>query len=228
MALLYPEHGTLYMSPLQTLSTGIGQPSLGRRLIVVAAVIAVLMWSVAVVAGMQWIWSYKNTPGSQTSAPAVWPGSSLVKVEPERATLMMFVHPLCACTGASLVELREALDAMDRSTAVWIVLLSPRGITEHWDETKIANIAERIPEATIVTDVEGRAADEFGASTSGHVVAYNREGRLTFSGGITGARGHIGDNEGRRGLVAALHGSDHAHEHPIFGCGLDDPDPIQQ
>jgi hypothetical protein len=199
-----------------------------RRLIAVASVVAVVLWSAAIVAGMQRIWTYESTPGEQTSVPESWPGSSLLSVDRQRATLMMFVHPLCACTRASLTELREALDSMQRSPAVYIVLLNPHGLVKDWNEV-MANIAARIPEATIVTDVDGAAAGKFGASTSGHVVLYDRDGTLSFSGGITGGRGHVGDNDGRRGLVAALHGgSEHAHEHPIFGCGLDDPEPIQQ
>lgn len=206
-----------------------GQSSLRKRLITAVAVVAVVLWSAAVVAGIQRVWSYKNTPGTQSSAPETWPGSLLVNIDDERATLMMFVHPLCVCTRASLTELREALDATGRSTAVWIVLLSPKGIAENWDDRNIADISDRIPEATIITDVDGKEADRFGASTSGHVVVYDRNGTLTFSGGITGARGHIGDNDGRRDVITALRGgSDHSHQHPIFGCGLDDPEPIQQ
>jgi hypothetical protein len=197
-----------------------------RRLIAVVTVLAVVLWSAAVVAGIQRIWSYENTPGGRLWVPANWPGSSLVSVDPERATLMMFVHPLCSCTRASLTELREALDAMDRSPAVWIVLLSPKGIVKDWNE-HIAAMARRIPEAKIVIDVEGTMADTFGASTSGHAMLYDRNGRLTFSGGITGGRGHVGDNESRRDLIVALRGGDFAHEHPIFGCGLDDPEPRQ-
>ena len=201
--------------------------SLRRRLIAVATVLAVVLWSAAVVAGIQRIWWYESTPGKQFSVPAAWPGSALVSVDGERATLMMFVHPLCACTRASLSELREALDKMDRAPAVWVVLLSPQGIVKDWNE-HIAAIAQRIPEATIVTDVEGKAADRFGASTSGHIVAYDRDGKLMFSGGITGGRGHVGDNDGRRDLLAALRAGEHVHDHPIFGCGLDDPEPRQQ
>lgn len=197
-----------------------------QRFIAAASVAAVVLWSAAVIAGAQRIWSYENTPGDRLSVPANWPGSSLVGVDRERATLVMFVHPLCACTRASLIELREALDAMDQSPAVWIVLLSPQGLVKDWQE-KIAAIAQRIPEATIVTDVEGKMADTFGASTSGHVVVYDHDGRLTFSGGITEGRGHVGDNASRRDLVAALRGGDHAQERPIFGCGLDDPEPRQ-
>jgi hypothetical protein len=116
---------------------------------------------------------------------------------------------------------------MDRSPAVWIVVLSTQGFGTELQE-KIAEIANRVPEATIVADVVGSLADTFGASTSGHVVAYDREGRLMFSGGITGARGHVGDNAGRRDLITALRDDhDDSHEHPIFGCGLHDPEPMQ-
>lgn len=205
------------------MSSSLVTSSSRRRLIAVAAVFAVVLWSAAVVAGIQQIWSYEGTPGRQSAVPTTWPGPSLVNIDRERQSLMMFVHPLCACTRASLSELREVLDTMDESTAVWIVVLSPNGMANDLEE-RIADIARRIPEATIVRDDEGRAADTFGASTSGHVVVYDRDGRLVFSGGITGARGHVGDNSGRRGLIAALHsGRDHVHEHPIFGCGLDDP-----
>jgi hypothetical protein len=195
------------------------------RLTAVAAIFAVVLWSAAVLAGIQRMWSYESTPGSHSFVPASWPGSPLVTVDGERATLVMFVHPLCVCTRASLIELRQALDAMDRLPAVWIVVMNAHGVVPDWEQ-KIADIAHRIPEATIVTDVEGEAADTLGASTSGHVVVYDEAGRLEFSGGVTGARGHVGDNEGRRDLIAALHeGSEHAQEHPIFGCGLDDPRP---
>jgi hypothetical protein len=200
---------------------------LHRRLIAVAAVVAVVLWSAAVIAGIQRIWSYENTPGGQSSVPATWPGSSLVSIDRERMTVMMFVHPLCSCTRASLIELREALDVMDRAPAVWIVLLSPRGIVKDWNEHTSA-IAERIPEATIVTDLEGTAAHRFGASTSGHVVVYDHTGKLMFSGGITEGRGHVGNNAGRRDLISVVRGGDQVHEHSIYGCGLDDPEPRRQ
>jgi hypothetical protein len=219
---LHSGAGALFMSLPDATS------SLRRRLFTVAGIFAVVLWSAAVIAGIQRMWSYESTPGGQSDIPANWPGSSLVSVDHERATLMMFVHPLCVCTRASITELREALDTMDHSPAVWIVLLSPAGMAKGWEQS-VANIKQRIPEARIVTDVEGKAADVFGASTSGHVVMYDRERKLVFSGGITGARGHVGDNDGRRGLIAATHdGHDHDHEHPIFGCGLDDPEPRQQ
>ena len=42
---------------------------------------------------------------------------------------------------------------------------------------------------------------------------------LTFSGGITAARGHQGDNDGRRSVLASLAGTATGLPMtPVFGC----------
>jgi hypothetical protein len=72
-----------------------------------------------------------------------------------------------------------------------------------------------------VRDVDGLEARSFGAATSGQTLLYDKRGALLFSGGITGARAHQGDNVGRRSLVALLNGG--PNERPgtsVFGCSL--------
>ena len=52
-----------------------------------------------------------------------------------------------------------------------------------------------------------RAAASWNRSkTSGQVVVYDAKGALLFSGGITAARGHMGDNAGRDRITALLRG----------------------
>jgi hypothetical protein len=50
-------------------------------------------------------------------------------------------------------------------------------------------------------DEDGAEAARFGAATSGQVLVYGRDGALVFSGGITAARGHFGDNEGSKAIA---------------------------
>jgi hypothetical protein len=70
-------------------------------------------------------------------------------------------------------------------------------------------------------DEAGREAARFGATTSGHVLLYDRGGRLRFSGGITASRGHVGDNAGRAALLGLLiHGETERERTPVFGCPL--------
>lgn len=71
----------------------------------------------------------------------------------------------------------------------------------------------------MVDDVEGKEAARFGAETSGHVMLYDKASRLIFSGGITGARGRIGDNPGARAVIAHLMGNSNERAgSPTFGC----------
>jgi hypothetical protein len=59
------------------------------------------------------------------------------------------------------------------------------------------------------------------AWTSGETMLYDASGRLVFAGGITGSRGHGGDNAGEDAVVAALlGGSGGASEAPVYGCAL--------
>jgi hypothetical protein len=72
-----------------------------------------------------------------------------------------------------------------------------------------------------VRDDRGVEAERFGTSTSGQTLLYSADGRLLFSGGITGSRGHAGDNEGRDGLVALLTRAGSGRTRAsVFGCPL--------
>jgi hypothetical protein len=50
---------------------------------------------------------------------------------------------------------------------------------------------------------------------------FDRSGTLTFSGGITGSRGHAGENAGESAVLAALtHEPLERERTPVFGCSL--------
>jgi len=50
----------------------------------------------------------------------------------------------------------------------------------------------QLSNVTIISDESGTLSDQFGAMTSGQTFAFDRAGRLRFSGGITASRGHEG------------------------------------
>jgi hypothetical protein len=73
-------------------------------------------------------------------------------------------------------------------------------------------------------DADRSEAERFHARTSGTCLLYDPAGRLEFAGGLTAARGHEGDNDGARSLVALLNGGrSHAESTPVFGCSLLEP-----
>ena len=69
---------------------------------------------------------------------------------------------------------------------------------------------------------DGREARLFGAATSGQTMVYGRNGHLLFSGGITAARGHYGDNAGASAIGALLEQPtpQSGRKTAVYGCAL--------
>jgi hypothetical protein len=193
------------------------------RMLRFAGLLAVVVWAAAVGVGLERLWRYKTTAGVAASTTQQWPGSSLITPQSGHATLIMFVHPQCSCTRASLEELRNVMERAQRPVSAWVLLLQPEGTSGDWQRTATAEAARRIPNVTVVTDRQGIEAQRFGAATSGQVVLFDDTGHLVFAGGITGSRGHVGNNTGERLLLSLINtGAAEGHHHVVFGCGLHD------
>jgi hypothetical protein len=135
----------------------------------------------------------------------------------------MLAHPHCTCTRASLGELAEAIARARTPPRTYILFMTPTRSRETWEHTDLWRTAAGIPGVTVVRDDDGRAARHFGTATSGQTLLYDVRGALVFSGGITGARAHAGDNLGRQSLVALLNReSPAASATRVFGCPLFD------
>jgi len=94
-------------------------------------------------------------------------------------------------------------------------------VPEKWEIAGLWESVANMPGVKLSVDNDGIEARRFGSSTSGHVMLYNTQGQLVFSGGITAARGHSGENDGRSAIVALLtQGQAATDETPVFGCQL--------
>ena len=142
-------------------------------------------------------------------------------------TLLIFLHPRCPCSRASLAELATLASRLGDRVSVRAVLLQLDRARGPGNGPDIEADLADVPRLTIWRDPGGEEARRFGISTSGHVLLYDRGGRLIFSGGITPARGHRGDNRGREAVLAAILGpAGESTESPVFGCPLATPRPI--
>jgi hypothetical protein len=111
----------------------------------------------------------------------------------------------------------------DRADA-HVLFLRAEGAGTDWEKTDLWRSAAAIPGVAVHSDVAGAEAARFQASTSGQTVVYDGDGRLLFRGGITGARGHEGDNAGLERIVSLVHsGKADRAESSVFGCPLRDP-----
>jgi hypothetical protein len=177
------------------------------------------VWFAAAAGGLAFAAIHAATPGASADAPPAWPAGTSLERGSGRPTVILFAHPMCPCTRASLAELERVVA---RSPQVQVYVVFERPETPGATAVSAHTVARAIPGVRVLDDDHARLAHAFHAQTSGFVVAYDDAGALLFSGGITGARGHEGDNAGATFLSRALarSASRPQPQTPVFGCGL--------
>ena len=185
------------------------------------------LWGVTVCAGIGMLADYEARPGDAAPSPDKWPTMSRIVRATGQSHLVMFAHPRCPCTRASIGELAVVMSQCQGRLAADVLFLKSAEFEREWTQSDLWRSATSIPGVTVALDESGAEAQQFGAITSGHVVLYDGDGRLLFSGGITGSRGHFGDNYGRSTIVALVR--DGASQSPtrrypaecaVYGCRL--------
>ena len=169
--------------------------------------------------------NHETSAGRSAAAPHNWPTEAPIALDRHRATLLLFAHPHCPCTRATLGELNRLLGKYPNRVATHIFFVKPEKAPSDWLHTSLWRSAASMRGVTIHTDRCGTQARLFGAQTSGYVVFYSPEGQLLFKGGITAGRGHAGDNAGLSTIFSLLSGGNPAlTQTPVYGCALTDFD----
>ena len=135
-----------------------------------------------------------------------------------RPTLLLFAHPHCPCTRATLAEFERLLAVSADKFDAHILLIAPKDTDSSWSDTDLYRAACKIPSVKVHIDQDGRETDLFGVYTSGTSLLFDTAGRLQFQGGLTPARGHEGDNQGVDSLKSLIDGESASHETLVFGC----------
>jgi len=205
-------------------TTGLGQgPTAiltaphGRRIKLALAA----AWMLSVGLGCAYLWSYSARPTAAGAPPTRWPDRTTVALHAEVPTLVLFAHPRCPCTRASLDSLLRIVTLCGQRIAVTVTFLAPGRFPASWAMGELWDLAHAIPGARVGLDPDGIEAARFGIGSSGHVVVYGTDGELAFEGGITPGRGHAGHCHGIQAVVAIAQGAPPEHRStPSFGCAL--------
>ena len=171
------------------------------------------MWAVA---------AYEQTPGTTAAEVATrWPAQSKLIKPAFRPLLLIFAHPRCSCTEATLDDLERLLARCDGKLDVVIAFVRPPGTPAGWEQGTLWRKAAAIPDVKVLCDAGGIESQRFGAATSGQAFLYDAAGRLVFKGGLTAARGHAGDNDGTDTILTIVDGGrPTVRITPVYGCGL--------
>jgi hypothetical protein len=164
---------------------------------------------------------YEFAAGADAGAPKLWPAASAIPRKTGQPTLVVLAHPRCPCTKATIQELAEIVARNGSEAQMIVAFFTPPDAHGEWTDTASWHSAAAIPGVEIFKDQSGREAQMFNATTSGRTLLYDRDGQLIFDGGITGSRGHAGDNAGRDSIVSLLSGKIPASKTtPTYGCTI--------
>jgi len=182
------------------------------------------LWLASVCGGMGVLLQYASTAGDPGEPPPVWPADTTIPPPNRRPVLIMMAHPRCPCTRASLEELSRLMTGLQGRLDARVVFFAPADAGEEWWKSDLWEGAAAIPGVEVILDRDGAESQRFHTETSGHVLLYDTHGRLLFSGGITVARGHAGDNTGRGAIEELIDGETAVSRRtPVFGCALYNP-----
>ena len=186
-------------------------------------------WASVFAVGMARLWHYEGTSGTAAAAPAAWPAEASVRPDPATPlTLVMFLHPQCPCSRASVEELARLMAHAQGAIEAKVFMIRPDGMPAGWERTSLWDSAAAIPGVSVSFDAGGAECRRFGAATSGQALLYDGTGgRLLFAGGITESRGHAGDNAGSDAILTIARGhaiaGAPAPATPVYGCPLFGP-----
>ncbi|MFO0941522.1 MAG: hypothetical protein U0930_12235 [Pirellulales bacterium] len=197
---------------------------------------AIAVWCCSAIAVWAWMTVYAGSADPiKKDVCSTWPSDSLIHPASGKPTLVLFLHPRCPCSVATIHELERVLTGSGIQSGqlpkVVVVASLP---TDHssqnptnpklaeWTNTNTIEAASKLRNAEIYWDIGGIEAERFKAKTSGSVLLYNAKGLQRFSGGVTIARGHEGASVGGDYLRELLQdpSSTSIRSTPVFGCAL--------
>lgn len=184
--------------------------------------ILVAIWCLCIGAGFAALSVYSSTPSGSGRSVNLWPLESAVRRQRDRLNLIVFLHPKCACSRATVGELERLMVNLKDRVDLKAVFLKPTDAQDEWVRGYAWNAVQRLSGQESVIDPGGIEAKRFGVETSGQVLLYDQNGGLLFRGGITPSRGHMGNSAGRKAILGFFEEGniDLVKESPVFGCSI--------
>jgi hypothetical protein len=179
------------------------------------------LWIACISAGTLVLWAYQYNPGKPAGASSDWPAAGVITRAEDCPTLVLFLHPRCPCSRATLNEFSEALAHTSKPMRCYIVFAASDLSNATTSTSDLWEAASRMSGVKLIKDNDCVIAKAFGAQTSGQTFLYDSNGNLLFHGGITASRGHAGDNIGRSAIKSFVEtGRADTASTPVFGCSL--------
>lgn len=182
-------------------------------------VAATALWAAALALGTFGLNSYSLIAGPRGTAPVAMPAE--LGTPQTALNLVIYAHPHCPCTRATLWEAAELVAESRGRLSVQVLFYVPADEPDAWAAGDLWNIAAATPDTTPRIDRGGLLAARHGAQTSGHGRIYDASGALVFDGGLTASRGHQGPSNAEAAIRALIQAQQpDTSTTPVYGCGI--------
>jgi hypothetical protein len=176
--------------------------------------IIVVFWIICTGFFYRQMLNFDITPGvASLNPPATWP------TEFHKPTLIVFLHPKCTCSAASLTQIAKLQSRLPDRFQTILVLWQPSNGNSEWANLPQPDFGQ-LADYKLVLDKEGRMARKFDAHTSGQSFLYDADGQIRFSGGLTSTRGDSESGPAFSTLAQLIAKQDSSKTAPVFGCSL--------
>ena len=183
--------------------------------------VAYAIWGGLLLIGHIVLFEYEMTAGPFVNLKRIFPTKSSILLTHGRPNIILFLHPCCPCSVASVDEFHQLMREGEKDAIGTVVFYMPHEQEAEWSHQPIVSSVKRIRNTSVLYDTDGSQAELFGAATSGHVFIFDGRGVLQFSGGITGSRGHTGDNHNfEMARATIIDRRPKFATAPVFGCSL--------
>ncbi len=183
-----------------------------------------LMIFLVICGGFAILSDYSGRPAAASdSVVRRWP-NTVAEHESRNATVAIFYHPHCPCTRATIRCFERLAASIDSKPRIIAYAFCPPTETDVWINSDTTQKLQSLSDTMVIVDRSGEVCRKFGVMASGHVLAFDTNGDLIFSGGLTASRGHESYSKSGAAFVAALNGSPQTPiSWPVFGCTIVEP-----
>lgn len=179
------------------------------------------VWVLACASVMCLLWSYANAGGAVGGLRAGWTVPAALERPDDRSMLVVFAHPKCPCTRATMAAIERLQRDAPGAFATRVVFYEPLDADPSWRRTALWARAERLVDAKAIPDPGGVMTSDAGAVVSGCTALFDLDGEPVFWGGVTPSRGHEGESVGLSALRSLLRGEGSAvRGASVFGCEI--------
>lgn len=196
----------------------------------VTTILLLVCFGLVFATGTHALTNYSTKPGQQTliihdvsNVDAVQKLRNECGLEDDYA--LLFVHPHCPCTTATVRNLQRILAVQAQTFDLVSIVFCPDEKSDDWVRSGLIQSLESMG-SRIRIDRDAQLARELGVHCSGHLLFYSANGKLKFSGGITPSRGHEGTSRCGAEFKKALNQLPISRVcWPVYGCSLFAEDP---